>query len=301
MVTSKKVQEIIANIIKKHHLRLVIGFLGNKELSLVELALLEASGYDTSNKDSLLSLVYNHVFATHNGDGTGPQSIGEMKVHQSVPGIKPVGDAHDFAIEGLNDSAKACIEKLRVDTVTRIQNMVRDNNNDFRMDSLLNMDRPDALDQVVRQSSVGKLRQKLRDASGDGNRDWTRIATTEISNAIGLASADRIVTDNIKKDLEEVYVYRIAVNDAATCKWCKRFYIDEDGSPAVYKLSTLMANGSNMGKQRDAWQPTVMSTHPSERCSQILELKPGFALSGNKPTYIGTDKWNSYIVNKVRA
>jgi hypothetical protein len=153
---------------------------------------------------------------------------------------------------------------------------------------------------LVKESTLSKLKQKLRDTTQDVNRDWLRVATTVMSETIGNGSVDRIVTDNRDKDAGEVYVYRIVVNDAALCKYCRRFYMDEDGSPKVYKLSTLLGNGSNFGKKKDSWLPVVGATHPNERCSQVIELKPGWkVLPGGKQTYIGLEKWNDYIVNKV--
>jgi hypothetical protein len=195
---------------------------------------------------------------------------------------------------------KQYIQKLRQDVATRIENLIRENNDTFKMDSLQNLDREDFLDSLVKESSVGKLKRALQDTSKDGNRDWLRVAITELSNTVGIAGVDRIVTDNRNSDMSEIYVYRIIVNDAATCKYCKRFYLDSDGSPKLYKLSTLLNNGSNVGKKTDAWKPTTMATHPNERCSAVIELKPGFALTpGGKVTYIGLDKWPDYIHQKL--
>ncbi len=121
-----------------------------------------------------------------------------------------------------------------------------------------------------------------------------------MSNAIGIGSVDRIAEQNEGKDFGDVFVYRIVVNDAALCKWCRRFYQDSDGSPRVYKLSTLLSNGSNYGKKTADWLPVVGATHPNERCSQVIELKRGWkVLPGGRQTYIGNEKWAEYIVNKV--
>ena len=80
------------------------------------------------------------------------------------------------------------------------------------------------------------------------------------------------------------------------CKFCRRFYGDVGQSPKVYKLSSLLANGSNYGLKTDQWKPVVGATHPNTRTSQIIELKPGFQVSaGGKVTYIGREKWNDYL------
>jgi hypothetical protein len=219
--------------------------------------------------------------------------VEDMKAQQSVKGLVPQGAAHEYTIENLNDKTKQLIEKMKVDVTTRIEGIIRENNDSYKMNALQNLDRADLLDDLMKESTLG--------TSGDGTRDWTRIAVTEMSNAIGIASVDRIVSDNVGSDLDEVYVFRITVKDAKTCKWCRRFYDDKDGSPKLYPLSTLLANGSNYGKKTDSWMPVIGATHPNERCSQMIELKPGFKLlTDGSVTYIGLDKWKDYLLNKVQ-
>lgn len=300
MVTSKETMEKIREIIQKHFARLVISVLGQDGLTAKEKKELEDLGVDTSNMDSLLTLVYNHNFINHPVDEVTPTTIEGMK-SQQIDGLVPKGRAHEYTIENINDKMKQLINKMKVDTTTKIENIIRENNDSYKMNALQNLDRTSDLDDLMKESTLGKLKQTLRDTSGDGTRDWTRIAITELSNAIGIASTDRIVSDNVGNDLNEVYAFRITVKDAKTCKWCRRFYDDKDGSPKVYPVSTLLSNGSNYGKKTDAWLPVVGATHPNERCSQMLELKPGFKLlQDGSVTYIGLDAWKEYIHEKVQ-
>lgn len=302
MVTNKTTLEVIKEIIQKHYKRLAISVLGRDSLSEKELKELEEQGIDTSNKDSLLTMVYHHNFINHPIDEITPTSIEDMKAQQSVAGLTPQGESHEYTIENLNGKTKQLIDKLKTDVSTRIEGIIRENNDSYKMDALQNLDRTDIVDQLTKESTLGTLKQKLRDTSGDANRDWTRIAVTETSNAIGIASVDRIVSDNVGKDLEEVYVFRITVKDAKTCKWCRRFYDDSDGSAKLYKLTTLLDNGSNYGKKTDAWMPVIGATHPNERCSQMIELKPGFKLvPGGSVTYMGLADWKNYIFEKVQS
>lgn len=301
MVTKKETIEKIREIISKHYSRLVISTLGRNVLSPDELKELEAMGIDTSNVDSLMTLVYNHNFLNHPIDELSPGSVEDMKSQQSDKRSLPKGQAHDYTVENINDKTKQYIEKLKLDVMTRVEGIIRENNDAYKMDALQNLDRNDILDDLIKESTLGKLKQKLRDTSGDGNRDWTRIAVTEMSNAIGVASVDRIVSNNIGADLDDVYVFRITVKDSKTCKWCRRFYDDEDGSPKLYMLSSLLSNGSNYGKKTDEWMPVIGATHPNERCSQMIELKPGFMLlSDGSVTYVGLEKWKPYILDKLQ-
>ena len=294
MVISKETLEKIAEIITKHYNQLTISVLGRSVFTPKQLKEMQAAGIDTSNKNSLLAMIYYHNFINNPIGNNSPTSVEDMKVQQSQPGIKPEGEANDYTVENINDKTKQYIDKLRMDVVTRIQGFIRDNNDEYKFNALANLDRPDAMDELVKESSLGKVKQKLRDSSKDAARDWQRVALTEMSNAIGIGSVDRIVTDNRGADLDDVYVYRIIVGDAITCKYCRRFY--GEGIPKLYRLSTLLENGSNYGKKQDAWMPVSGATHPNTRTSQVIELKPGFALrSGGSVTYIGLAKWADYI------
>lgn len=302
MVTNKETLEKIRKIIDKHYKRLTISVLGPSVFTNEELIELEELGVDINNPDSFIELVYNHNFLNPALETDKPTSVEDMKIQQKMPGVVPKGQAHDYTIESLNDKTKQLIDKLKSNVQTTVEGIVYQNNDDYKRNALQNLDRSFEADQLIKESSIAKVKQKLRDTAKDANRDWQRVALTEMGNAIGAASVDRIVSLNTSKNLEEVYVYRIPVNDEKTCKYCRRFYNDEDGSPKLYKLSTLLANGTNYGKKTDQWQPVSGSTHPNSRTSQVIELPPGWKVQSNGTmTYIGMEKWPEYIQNKLTA
>lgn len=302
MVTDKATIEKIREIVAKNYNRLAISVLGRGVLSEEDLRKLKEAGVDTSNQDSLMSLVYHHNYINHPVGKNAPTSVEDMKNQQKIDDIKPSGRAHQYAEENINDKMKQLIDKMKTDVMTRLEGIVRENNDQFKVDSLKNPLRSESMEELVKESTLGKLKQRLQDTSKDGNRDWMRVAITEMSNAVGIASADRIMVDNADKDMDDIYVFRIVVNDAKTCKYCRRFYVDSDGSPKVYRLSTLLSNGSNYGKKTDDWKPCAGATHPNERCSQTIELKPGWQVNANgSVSYIGLEKWRDYIFHKLAS
>ncbi len=296
MIISQATIRKIREIIEKNYNRLSISVLGNKVFTNEEKKLLKEQGISTENAKSLMTLAYNHNFINPALASGGPTSISDMESQQKVPGTVPEGEAHDYTIDALNESTKQYIEKLKIDISTRIEALIRKNNDEYKMNALQNLNRPYGVDQLIKESSVGKIRQELRDTAEDANRDWMRVAVTEVGNAIGIASVDRIVSENREKNLEEVYVYRIPVNDEKTCKYCRRFYNDERTNYKIYRLATLLANGTNYGKKSDQWKPVIGSTHPNSRTSQTIQIPPGWAIKDSgKLTFIGLDKWNHYI------
>ena len=301
MVTSKELLYKIKKIIDKHYNKLTLSVLGNSVFTEEELAQMKSMGIDVSNPESFLTMVYNHNFINKHNAVNIPTSVSDMKNQQANPAILPVGEAHDYAVEHLNENAKETLDKLKQDVITRVSGLIRDNNQQYKNNALQNLTRTDAADELVKETTLAKVKQELRDMSGDFNRNWERIVVTETSNAIGLGSTDRIITENKDKPAEEIYTYKIVVQDAALCKFCKRFYLDDDGTPKVYRLSELLNNGSNYGKKSADWKPNILVIHPNCRESQLIELRPGWkVLAGGTQEFIGLEKWKEYILNKVQ-
>lgn len=302
MVISKETIQKIKEIIERNYRNLTLSVLGNSVFTKQELDQMKKEGIDVTNDTSFLETVYNHNFINKEGDSKAPTSVQDMIGQQMAPGAKPEGEAHDYAVEHANENAKQLLDKMKQDVSTRVEGFVRNTYNKYKANALQNLQRPDEADELIKEGMVGEIKAKLRDASKDAARDWKRIAVTEVSNAIGIASTDRIVANNQNKDLKEVYVFRTVVNDAKTCKYCKSFYLDNDGSPKLYRLSTLLSNGSNYGKKTAEWRPVIQATHPNERCSQVIELPPGYkVMPGGKLSYIGMDEWSNYIAEKLTA
>lgn len=300
MIISKEALDKIKKIINKNYKSLLINVLGRKVFTEEELKELEKLGVGTSNETSLLSLIYYHNVLNPPDSKTAPTSISDMLRQQQV---KPSEEAHKVAEDHLNESLTHWTERLSADAESGIEAIIRDNNIKYRNNALQNLDRSDSADRLVMESTIGGLKQVLRDYSGDADKDWERVAVTSTSEALSMGSADRIIMQNRDKDLNEVYVYKIVVKDAALCKYCRKFFLDNDNTPVVYKLTTLLNNGNtNYGRKAPEWLPVIGPIHPRCRESGILELRPGWAVkSDGALDFIGQDKWPEYIDKKVRG
>jgi hypothetical protein len=295
MILSKELLAKIKTIIDRNYNAFIINVLGQKVFTDDELDALKNEGIDTDNPDSLISLIYYHNVINDPDSVTAPTSVPEMKRQQKAT---PIDEHHAVAEEHLNETVKSHIEKLKSDNKTKFEGLFREYNLLGRNKVL----ETGELTETLKQDSVQKIKQTLRDLSGDANRNWTRIAVTEVSNAIGLGSVDRLVSMNKDKDFSEVYVYRIPVIDAALCKKCREFYLDADESPAVYRMATILGNGTNYGKKQIDWKPVAGATHVNDRESGLIELRRGWKLkSGGQLDFIGYEKWDDYIKSKVRS
>jgi len=150
---------------------------------------------------------------------------------------------------------------------------------------------------VINNRTNKEIARRLRKRTKDYGKDWDRVVTTELARAQNLGAFDAIVENNIDKKQSEIYVYKTGAKDDKVCKYCRKFWFTDDGvTPKVYKLSELVANGSNIGRKAADWEPTVDITHPNGR-HYLQELPLGFGFRGGGLAYMGK---NHVEYNKQR-
>jgi hypothetical protein len=131
------------------------------------------------------------------------------------------------------------------------------------------------------------------------SRRYKMIVATELNRAQNWGAADAILHNNKGKTPHDIFVYKTGTHDYAdSCDVCQRFWFTPAGAPKIYKLSELLANGSNIGKKKAEWKPTVDNTHP--HCVHVLhELKPGYGFDASGGlTYVGADH-SEYAAQKT--
>ena len=118
-----------------------------------------------------------------------------------------------------------------------------------------------------------KVIQELREKTNDWERDWHRVAHTEMWSAKCQGEVEAILQGEspLSNDKEDTEVYCKPGPNA--CPKCKQLYLERDGvTPKVFKLSQLISNGSNYGKKQADWKPCVPPLHPNCMCP--LSIKP---------------------------
>lgn len=149
---------------------------------------------------------------------------------------------------------------------------------------------------VEARSAAQEVAARLRDAMKELKRDWMRTAHTEMHNAKEEAKAIVLAHNSPDRDPR---VFKRPRPDA--CRFCKMLYLRPDGvTPRVFKLSDLLANGTNVGrkagqpsrsgKSRTQWKAVIGAMHPFCQCElHVLPEGMGFNSSGQM-TYVGTVK-----------
>ncbi len=133
------------------------------------------------------------------------------------------------------------------------------------------------------------LGEELHGKVDNWRHRWSTIVRTELSRASNWGAVDAILHNNPDREPEDIHVFKAGPNDGDTCPACRKFWFTPDGKFKVYKLSELMANGTNIGKKGADWLATIDPTHP--HCRHLMvEMRPGYGMdSNNNLEYIGKD------------
>jgi hypothetical protein len=125
------------------------------------------------------------------------------------------------------------------------------------------------MEAIEQHQTVQELAAELASRTGDWTRDWHRIAATELQRAQEFGAA---------RDIEKEFgatarVSKIPNPDA--CEECIEAYIGSDGKPKVFTLDELIRNGTNRGRRKAAWLPTLDPLHPWCHC-RLVYVPQGF-------------------------
>lgn len=143
---------------------------------------------------------------------------------------------------------------------------------------------------IKNRYSSSQLTEELFDQFGKMNRDWRRIAETEIGDA---QNNGQLITELARKKPDEKYVFMEGVSSSEACPWCRgqingtvvvlmesppakgdRITIDGTTYPVIWPGKT------NYGRKRANWWIASGTQHPHCRCTWVKHT-PGY------------DKWSN--------
>jgi len=113
------------------------------------------------------------------------------------------------------------------------------------------------------KKTAGQIASELGHKTGDWRRNFGRIAEFTSHQAFDEGRAALYK----RKHGEGALVYKQPYEGA--CKHCIGMYLTKGpgSAPIIFLLTTLEANGTNIGKKTTDWNPVVGSTHPYCRCT----------------------------------
>jgi len=255
LFTELDIERVISNI-EYHYSMLIFTSLGNEVLSDSEKLLLESFGIDIEKVKEEYP-PYLRTFLL--GRLASILSEGQMREldkkdfdeyvekGQFVPLSQRERKEYEISREVTYNNLKGLANKITNDT----RNKLLEENKKLLIKETIS-------EGIKNRESVSSIVSDLGHKTGEWDRDWKRIVVTEMQNIYNQGKAGMIV----EKYGEDSLVWRHEFKDA--CRHCIRLYFTNgnDSAPRVFKLSELIANGSNVGRKVDDWLPTVESTHP---------------------------------------
>lgn len=122
---------------------------------------------------------------------------------------------------------------------------------------------------VLDKRSVQAIVSTIGNRLNDWNRDWGRIVETEMQDIYCLGKAQVIMEEHGTDTL----VYKQVFSGA--CTHCRHLYTKggSGSEPRIFKLSSLIMNGDNIGRKVRDWKPVIGTTHPFCFNSPYIEIR----------------------------
>lgn len=131
-----------------------------------------------------------------------------------------------------------------------------------------------------------KLESELFYSFGEMNRDWRRIAETEIATNV---NNSKLITELSRENVSGDYIYMKGMSSPSACKWCwgsvqdKTFVLLEgpplNGGDTVEidgkEFTAIWPNKSNVGRARRDWWVASGTQHPHCQCT-FIRYEPGY-------------------------
>jgi len=251
---------------------------------------LKSSGPQRLTQSEWKALINSEFWKKGNPEITAPVGEAYLLTHQQVvgengPAPKAMRDgAMQFLERTMERYSGKAVDQLSTDILSTVETQL------FPFEDRRE---GEAIYEALKDPNIYKknLRSLLEDKVDNWTARYKTVVKTELNRASNWGSMDAILHNNPDKEPHQLTVYKQGNKPGhGACKYCEKFwYMDDRITPRTYRLSELIANGSNLGKKAADWQPTVDSTHPNE--SHLLnELRPGFGFdNGGNITYVRED------------
>lgn len=268
MLATKELYSKIDQIVDHAYLGFLLMMLGSDSMTDEQKRQVEALGLIVGRKP-LIELLYILMRGRPYAGYDPELTLNHLIDYVAQMGVLPIiNDTHLATLDTGRASLLDAIETTKQEIKRQVRQQLIELNRLHRQDVAVK--RIESASQVAgRKSDLKSKLLKLipvilASAQDSFVRSFSSSLTDVINDiAVDNATAESLFTGVPPKDL---VVYKKVINDASLCAWCRKFYRNPDGSPKLYTLAELQANGSNYGKPKREWKATIGKTHPRCRC-----------------------------------
>lgn len=251
LLTLEQLKEL-KDIIEKHHTAFVAKVIGPGVLTEEEKKELEDEGLLEATENAIKdAYLYGQLVAKNAPAATQSYEQFQKEVKKNPIALTPEEEA---AVQFAEHQAGNYIRHLGSKVVQDINGATLQADHELRAQLMAGV-REKVAENIKKRESIQNLKSELGKLGEGWSRDWMRVAVTEKNWAM-----QQGIADHYKKTYGDPLVFKRTMPDA--CKHCKRLYDGPDGAPRIFRLSTLQANGTNVGVKAPDWKPVIGSTHP---------------------------------------
>jgi hypothetical protein len=149
---------------------------------------------------------------------------------------------------------------------------------------------------ISKRKSIQSIISEWGNKTGNWQRDYGRIAETEMNSIFNLGRA----TQFKERHGEDVLVFKETFSGA--CRHCIRLHLTGGigSKPIVKPVDEIIANGTNIGRKVADWKFTIDSEHPFCRC--ILKyVLPGMEWNEEKKMFLYPEKYERKIPRRSKV
>lgn len=263
MLASNRLMNDLDRVIDRAYLGFTFLLIGEQFLTDEQKIMANALGLIVGQRP-LLELLYVLVRQRSTPGYRKDLTLAQLLNQISETGVLPViNDTQQFSIDHAKVQIQEALEETKRALKKKVKQAVLSANNEYKHE--LSVARLGNLSELAdkRTKATDKLVAAIGLLSASINTEFDRAFTTALTNFVNNAVVDEATTG---RQPSVVQVYKTVINDADLCPYCAKFYRNKDGSPKIYSLAELQANGTNEGRAKSEWKPTIGPTHPRCRC-----------------------------------
>lgn len=293
MLTHAQIAELI-RIVKQHADHFLVSMLGYKVVDDKDLKELINAGIIPPTTDPKI-FQYAYILGKLKAILTAKQykalSFKDMKevVREKWAIAQPTSELEESRIRAAERRAARGLQNIRRNIVDGLYKKIEEE----QSKTITEAEVKDIVkDQVVTalktRASITSLASAIPRELKSYSRDWLMVASTEMHSARQHGTADAIIRgtgaySGFSEDADDRRVFVQPTRGA--CDECKDAYLDERGIPKIFKLSELMANGTNIGVPKKQRKPVVPPHHPWCLC-EMNYIPPGHEFNDDGELYL---------------
>lgn len=267
LFSPKQLQELL-QIIKDFHIIFIAKHVGTDFLSKEEKSIIKNSGIDMKEFTKMGKIEEAFHFGiladALSSNGAKSLSYDQFKKYLSSAKFIPLTKIEKSALENVKlqsyNDIKGLGNKISSD-FTRIV-IEGDKKKREKYEKIIKRESEEA---ILDRKTITEFASELGHKTKDWSRDFDRIADYILHDSFDRGKAQSLLSS----EGGEAKVYKEVYPGA--CSSCIKAYLTGGigSTPKIFKLSELIANGSNIGRKQADWKPVLGSLHPWCRCEMM--------------------------------